>query len=1526
MTRQTDARKRARSALPRALARALAIAGKVFAGALLFVAFVLAGALLFANTATGRRLAIRQVNRALADSFRGTLTIESVGALRLNGVDDAKVFVRDGDGHMVLIAEGLSARVAIVPLARAFVAGKGALPITVRKAGLRAVEAILIRGADEQPTLARAFDPRHPTPIDSPPSRGIRLVFRDARIDRVRAHGEAASFDSLDVVISHLAAAFAYDAAATTADVQPFDLDAQGLLPQARSLAGRVEVHLRLPTSGDRSASASFDGGAGDIRLALQATVQGDDVKATARALGGGGTVDVHATGSIGDTKNGEVTAVIDGVDPHAIVTSAPETTIRAKAHLQARLDAKGALSGVADLQTQSMPLESEEVPPVTATARFTNDQAVGRLHAEEPGARADVDVDFHRRGAEETVDLEATARVPDLSRPALLRGQGLRGGASLHASGHADLSRKTVDGEVDAELAGLERADASAHSAIVRAQAHGALDAPVLNATVHAQDLRIGRRTIDRVEVDASGSLQRPAVVVLVHSQGLIVRGGGTLSLHDGWRADGVVVDLSRGATRATASLDRAQGTGDRIEIEGLSVTGLGSPIAGQAAFSRQSIALRLAAPDIDSRRLSALLGEGSVPLEGHASIDADVRGDRQGATGHVNCEFHSPAVRDIRQSDVRAALAIDGRQVNGALNVALDDVRADAKLSDVRVGGVPTELSSWKRATGAIDLDSNVNLATLRRLIHDDAFPFEQMRGELTLKAHLARARPDDEPDATVDASTEGLVLVSRPRASAEPTFVDHPERAEAPVIPWETREVDVRVSASLEGASRRVAFDGWLRDKGGAVVEAKLEALAPPGDLGRAAATLERTPLTLHVDVPEREVSELPPPVRPAALRGHVSGTLDVKGSPVDPRVELHVAMAGLQPMESKSAMPLDGTVDVTYDGRRANAKAHVARAHHDDDVVVDASADVDARVADLLGPSASEAPWEAKVNATLHGFPLEAIPQLATRHVGGLASGTVVLDGLHRDATLDANLQFSRMKLGREVFDDGMVRAHLDHDGLSASTRFEKPGSLLAATLKGKTQWGAHLSPSLDTTSAVDATLEAHAFRAAALMPFLQGAIHQLDGKVEARASVHVQPDFKEGTMDGDVVLSEGKFDAPAVGGSFHDVGARMTIRPWGTLRIDDIKVSGIEGKLSATASAQLDGMKLRTAKLVADIRHGDKMPLTIQGVSLGEASGHVQVDATMTPDQSTLNATVSVPKFQMDLPQSTGHSVQSLDPADHVVVGMHENDGRFVVLPLHAPEKPRGGDSMKMHVVVHLGDDVWIKRDTTLAIRLTGSPVLDIADGTRLTGSVHVTSGRAEVLGKRFTIQPDSTVSFTGDPNEPQLTVTALYEAPDKTKIYADIIGTLRSLKVHLRSDPPQPEDAILSLLLFGSPEGIGGTPPTDQQPDPTQRAAGLAGGIVTQGINRALSGITSLDISTRLDTSNAANPKPEVEVRVSSNIVTRVTVQTGMPAPGEAPDRTFLSIAWTFKPRWILESTVGDEGSTLFDVLWRHRY
>jgi len=46
----------------------------------------------------------------------------------------------------------------------------------------------------------------------------------------------------------------------------------------------------------------------------------------------------------------------------------------------------------------------------------------------------------------------------------------------------------------------------------------------------------------------------------------------------------------------------------------------------------------------------------------------------------------------------------------------------------------------------------------------------------------------------------------------------------------------------------------------------------------------------------------------------------------------------------------------------------------------------------------------------------------------------------------------------------------------------------------------------------------------------------------------------------------------------------------------------------------------------------------------------------------------------------------------------------------------------------------------------------------------------------------------------------------------------------------------------------------------------------------------------------------------------------------GVLAPGQSPDRTFLTLDWRFFGQWSLAATMGDQGTSMFDLLWRHRY
>jgi translocation and assembly module TamB len=1035
-----------------------------------------------------------------------------------------------------------------------------------------------------------------------------------------------------------------------------------------------------------------------------------------------------------------------------------------------------------------------------------------------------------------------------------------------------ARLGASFVDAGFAARLENVRATVGSMRHAVVQGRLRGPFESPVGRVTVHAEELVVSGVVLDALSLEARGPLRTPRVLASVKSHTLP-------------------------PVCAAASLV----FGDRyVDVSQLTVTGFGDRVRGSARIRGKDMALRLLASHLDLHTLARFAGI-DTDLRGTASFDADLRIDARGVAGHLKASADASRLGMIRTAHGRVGVQLHGRRIDGEFEATIDQTRAKATLDRVTLAGPPVEARAWRDATGAIDVRSSADLAALRGLLASSVSP--RLEGRVALHLHVERSRPGSVPDAAVEASTQGLAVTGV------------------------TQGVELQLQASLLGASQRVTLDCSAVDRSGPVASVQLEAQPPVARLvdtgSGGSGWLEHMRFRAHAEVPRRDLSSLPAVLRRAGLRGQIGISLDATGPLVDPRARVHANGTSLRPVQSWPEAPFDAVFDASYDGRAAIVRGLLRRP---EGVMLDVRADVDAPIHDLLTPGPAGPVWDAGATVAMHDLPLEAVPRLAALGIGGIASGVLSLEGLHRDARLEADVNLASPRLGGVCFQEGRLLVRIDRGRLAASTRVERSGSLAEASVTAAVHWGASMAPSLDPAQSVDATLRAHDFRASALMPLLGGLFDQLDGRIDADARVHVDPEFTTGQVDGEARISGATVEVAAFGEPLHDVNARVTMSRWGTLRIDDVTASGAMGRLTASAQAYFDGLVLRSAHAEVDIPADHRMPLSVEGVSLGEVSGRLRADATVSPDRSSVEVNVEVPQLQINLPDTSARSVQSLDLAPGVAVGAYQPDGRFVAVPLHAPEKPRSPGSFQVQAVVTLGKDVRIKRDANLDVQISGSARIDVAEKPRMEGTIHLTHGMVEVFGRRFAIDPASTLSFTGDASNPQLLVTARYDAPDQTRVFADLVGTPSKMKVNLRSEPSLSQDEIVGLLVFGSREGISGTPSASQQPDTTQAAASLASGFVTQGINKALSGITAIDVSTRLDTSQAANPRPEVEVRLSKDVSTKVIVQTGMPAPGEPRDVTLLSIQWRFRPRWSLETTVGDAGTTLVDVYWQHRY
>ena len=818
---------------------------------------------------------------------------------------------------------------------------------------------------------------------------------------------------------------------------------------------------------------------------------------------------------------------------------------------------------------------------------------------------------------------------------------------------------------------------------------------------------------------------------------------------------------------------------------------------------------------------------------------------------------------------------------------------------------------------------MNGDVDLAKLIALLPPNTLPLENVTGRLALKGQVTRSAPDALPDITLDAKTTGL------RIAAQQT----PDVVRRGVVlvaqpAWDASGVDVHVLAEVYGARGAAKVAVRLADRHGALVAANASSDAIPfRDLMASGAglvdRLMRVPLTVQVVVPARPLDEMPAAVRVDGVSGTAEARMSIEGTALSPKVEVHAKARTVKFEGSKKLAPLEADLDATYDGARAGMTMIVRDAEHER---LHAAAQMNAKVEDLLHGGAT-APWTASASGTLVGFPLEAVPTLSDRRLHGTLDGEFDVTDLHKDARAKVALGATGLRVGKQKYGGGRVDVTFDGRALAAEGRLEQEGGFANVSAKVPLRWGASLAPSIDPDGSIRASLTAKKFRIGFLAPFVQSVVESLDGTIDANAQVSLDPN-KKPEVSGSVSLSDGVVGVTAIGQEMHGVKGRLVLTQQGVVRLEEAEARGIVGKLTASGTARLDGTALVGAELDAQITERDAIPIDAQGTDVGAVYGKFKVNVTTSADRKAMNVAVDIPSVHVQLPETSTHSVQELsEPPSKNHVGVFTSPDRFTALPLDgheaAPQAHTGAPANTLTVGIKI-DEAELARGTDLRVDLAGNLTAKLEQKTAVTGQIQLRGGKLDVRGKSFEIE-NGTVTFTGEPANPEVKVTAGWSAEDGTRVYADYVGPLKTGRVTLRSEPGRPQNEIVALILFGTADGSEATPYSTPPPDVGTKAGTTVGGFATGGLSEGLDKLTGLDITAKIDTSQA-NPRPEVEVQIARDISLQLAFVLGTPPPGTNPDTTYATIDWRFHRSWSLETTFGNLGSSIADVVWRRRY
>ncbi len=1561
------------------LRHALSLMGKILGYGVLGLAALVGVVLLAINLPPVSGWIAGQVNAALEPTFKGRLVLHRLGHLDFGGITDADLEVLDPAGRSVLVAHDIDVRLFWPGVAwQAVVQRPQTLRVPIDRVALRDVELTLIDDGNGSPTLAQAFEPREPAP-EEVASGGTAIQVDELAIETTRVRGALAAVGPIDTDLGQLMAQLSVDPNGTHVVLEHLAIDARQV-PQVGTVTGRLTADVTLPAAptpgapapapvADRASSSStyalmpapvrrivagFDGNVAgsnalaDVRLvgeqlaasveaasllpstlsrlvpalapqaplSLSAKVNGLLTDLAFEARLAQQAAEVNASGRFARKEAlSRVTAKLAAskIDLSRLLPGGAKTALDVDADAALDLGERGG-TGSYHVVSEGSTYAGQTLPKASLDGKLHMPASgplatQGRLQIAEPGAPTDIDFDV-RSGDDGTVaDVKSLTRI---TRPRRLRQ--LAGGAQLTgeiaSKAHYDASRDQLDAELRASLSDLRHPQGRAAQLDLSALARGRASAPNLELLMNVTGVSAGERKWSRVRLHARGTSEQIVLDARAYGDrpdevriGAILRPGSAELVRS------PVIRVQDEAGNLVVRAARVVQNGGLLSVERLTIDGAGRATAS-LAYGKGLERLTLDAKQLDVARLLRIAGVDSALSSAKLDADLDLHGGGS-PRGKLALTISDIGLGQLRGGTAAADFEVSAGKLSGKADVELTrgaktHIAVDGLKLPMAAGAEPT-LDSLN---GDIELSGSIDLANLQPML--PLAGIERATGQLRFEVSMKRNQSAASfPAIRARLSSRALVLVSE-RPGAEQKQSAGQARTTAP---WTLRGVDFNVDAGLE--NQTATLEAHLFDGAGEVL-ALVSRFEQLRDLSNLRQAFQRAPLSARLDIPRRAFDHWPTPIRPAEIQGVLSLQVDASGSLAEPDVQARGRIDGFAAAStSRRQRRVDLELGAQY--RRSDGNIRLRARERGKSVLgVDARWSGDVALAAAAPPSPDAAsPLLADVKVELADFPIDTIPQLETRHIKGSLSGKMLLEGLGRDAHFTLDLGAKRLKLDRLTLNDVEASVKTSGKELNAKASLRGGGGGLALQVKTGFDWGKRLIPVLDRQ--LDGHVTAQKFPLASLQPLVDGSVSEVGGKLDA--DIRATLEGGQPRLNGQAELSEGVLQLPTIGQRFSDISAKLAITP-DHLRVFDVKARGVSGGFSAEAEAQLSGLSPVSAKATLKIDEDDKLPLTVEGEAIGDAWGSIETLFRVDEAKKLNDIQVNLKKFHVELPGAPPQGIQDLAQAEHVRVGYWRQDRKFVTIPLQPMEEPSKPSEYATVVTVDLGE-LWVEKGDQVEVGVGGKIQAKLGPELDVTGKIETRRGELFVSGKSFDIE-SGTVTFTGGPpDNPIISAVARYDSPAGYTVYAEYTGTATQGTLGLRSEPPLSQDEILTLLMFGTPDGSFGA--GSGSGDDISTAVSVVGSTAAQGLNRAISKVTDLDVSARVDTSTGA-PRPELVLQVTPRIAARITQALGEPSPGQSPDRTFVTIELRVASAWALSTTVGDRGASAVDVIWRRRY
>jgi translocation and assembly module TamB len=1537
----------------RGFRRVLRSVARTFAALVVFVLALPILGLFALRFPSVRAFVSKRVDSALAASFQGRIHLRELERVDLGGVR-ASGSIDDPSGRTIVRFEHATVDLDVPSLLVGVIRDHGSPSrIVFDDVKLTHGELRLIDDGTGSPTLAKTFAPRTPSPPSTTPSP--RIEIHRIAVAHLWVHGALAASPYIDVDMSKLGASLVSDPKALDVTLDRLALD-ERFLPY--NPHGTLTAKAHLPAGNEApSVSASYDGTVVGTKLEAKGSYAASGVSAdvllpsidtdTVRriapdlALTSPVRVSVKASGPLervglnaevqGDAigavrldgtvrASAPVSAAIDvelrRLNAAAVVPTAPKTDVDAKVAVKASLEGER-WRGSFELALTRALVNGQALPPLdvhgSGSGKGSAASVEGDANIHETGTEMRISYRAQTNAHGGQAEVELRSKLDDPPRVVKLADVRTRG--ELEANALFAWPTNRVDATAELRLESVRHPVVQTGPLRASFNVRGELTHPELKATVFARSVHAQGRDFETADLAFAGTAARADVGVR-----LLTRAGQGLSAH-------ALVETAPGKTEIIGpslgyrdhdgslqlSAARVVLAGTNVDIDRFVLDGAGH-VSASATLRGKRLEIEAHTRELELGRLAKIAGLTTPVHAARATLDVryagPLTGTGQGSVHGSITDIDYARVNggwvsiDLDQNDDGVSGMVEAELVRGAkVVIGVDDIVPSALLS----------AKSWA-PKGRVRVRGKLDLTAMTPLIAAvPTLPLEDAKGSVELEFSYARSDEAATPELKAHVRTHELTVVGRRRPVQ--TNIGTPGEA-IDAAPSVYRGLDIGVDLALDERDPHLAVRSQLYDKHGTLLE--IDVTAGPWldeNIEQVLAGLRQAPFTVKASMPARKLALLPQPIRPLSVSGTVGGDATLDGSVDDPHLVLDARASQLTSAgqhikgQERPSVAVIGHVEYANTGGRVEL---IAQREHKK--AVDVRADWSGNAILAASDAKERARLSVKLDAALDELDLSTIPALKNRQIEGVLSGTAHAEYGAKTRTLSADFAAHPLRVGLATIDRVNIEAAVTPNDLKGLVLVRGKSGSLDAKLNSGLTWPAGGTPSL--TGAIQGSLVARDFRLATLSPMLGSAVNELDGRFNAELSADVNGD--QVTLRGHGRLSDGVVQLPSIGQRFQDVSVNIDVEPT-VLVFRDLEAHGLTGEVSGEARIEVDqhlGLRQLTAELAIPKHH--KLPITVQGVAMGDAWGRVEATVKNSPDK--VQASIRVPELHLAVPDSGGGDVQDLAPDDEIRVGSRRKDTPFVALPVQPLAKP-SQNSTPLELTLELGKNVEVQRGDMVTAQVSGKLDVHVTDQTSVNGEIDVKGGTLDVQGKEFHIER-GTVTFAGtEPSNPVVSAEARWDSPAGYAVYATYAGTAKKGSLTLRAEPPLTQDEIFNLILFGSPEGS----VSSGSGDTATTAVGAVGGTATKGINRALSDFTHMDIQARIDTSTGES-RPEVLVPVNRRLSARVTYAVGEPPPGTSPDRTFLTLELRLKATWLLSAMVGDRGASALDLVWRKHY